>query len=149
METNLIFAYTGVLLMVALSGIGSSLGLTICGKAVLGAMRKDPSKMGQYIGLSALPSSQGIYGFLGFYFANQHISPEMSTLAAVAIMLCGLLVGVVGLYSAYRQSLILASGIAATADGHNVFAASMVMAVFPELYAILATLVALLTFFAL
>lgn len=149
MQATLFMAYLGIALMVGLAGIGSSMGLSICGITAIGAMRKDPSKMGQYIGLSALPSSQGLYGFVGWYFSNQLISPDMSVLAATAILLCGLLLGGVGLFSAIRQGKILAHGIAATADGHNVFSISMVEAVFPELYAILALLVTLLTVLAL
>lgn len=146
METTMIMSYLGVALMVGCAGIGSAIGLTFCGKAAIGAMKKDPSKMGQYIGLSALPSSQGLYGFIGYFFASGLINPEMSYQVATAILLCGLLLGVVGLATAIKQGQILANGIAATADGHNVFAISMVMAVFPELYAILALLVTLLTF---
>lgn len=146
METTLILAYIGIALMVSMTAFGSVLGLTICGKTVVGAMKKDPTKMGQYIGLSALPSSQGLYGFIGWYFANQLVNPEMTYQVAIAILLCGLTLGICGLYSAIRQGQVLAQGIAATADGHNVTAATMVMAVFPELYAILGLLVALLTF---
>ena len=149
MSTTLLMAYLGIALMVGLAGIGSCYGLSSCGITAIGAMRKDPSKMGQYIGLSALPSSQGLYGFVGWYFASQHIAADMSVLAATAILLCGLLLGSVGLLSAMKQGKVLAHGIAATADGHNVFAISMVEAVFPELYAILALLVTLLTMFSL
>ncbi len=144
MQTTLFLAYLGIALMVTLTGFGSIIGLTICGKTVVGAMKKDPTKMGQYIGLSALPSSQGLYGFVGFYFANALVSPEMSFQVAVAILLCGVTLGLVGFYSAVRQGHVLANGIAATADGHNVVASTMVMAVFPELYAILGLLVTLM-----
>ena len=42
-------AYLGVALMVILSGVGSSIGITISGKAVVGGMKKDPTQMGKYI----------------------------------------------------------------------------------------------------
>lgn len=148
MELNLLLSYTGIAIMVGLSGIGSSVALTNCGKAVVGAMRKDPTQMGKYIGLSALPSSQGLYGFIAYFLANGLISPEMSMQVAIAILLCGILMGVVGFATAIKQAEILANGIAATADGHNVFAPAMVMAVFPELYAILALLVNILVYLA-
>mgnify|MGYP003623469917 CR=1 FL=1 len=45
----IVLAYVGVALMVGLSGIGSAYGLTICGNAVVGAMKKAPEKMGSYI----------------------------------------------------------------------------------------------------
>lgn len=100
MELNLLLAYTGIALMVGLSGIGSARGLTICGQTVVGAMRKDPTRMGQYIGLSALPSSQGLYGFIGFYLAQPLISPDMSFQVAIALLLTGILLGAVGMATA-------------------------------------------------
>lgn len=142
-------AYLGIAFMVVLSGIGSSIGITISGKAVVGAMKKDPSQMGKYIGLSALPSSQGLYGFVGFYLAQSHVFEGMTSLAAWAILAAGLTLGIVALFSAIRQAQVCAEGIAGSAAGHDVFVPSMVMAVFPELYAILGLLVAILTFNAL
>lgn len=149
METNLMLSYLGIAFMVALSGIGSSIGITICGKAVVGAMKKDPSQLGKYIGLSALPSSQGLYGFVGFFLAKGIIFPEMSSLAAWAILGTGLALGVVALFSAIRQAQVCAAGIQGCASGHDVFVSSMVMAVFPELYAILSLLVAIITYLSL
>ena len=51
----------------------------------------------------------------------------------------------VGAYSAIRQAQVCANGIQTIGNGTNVFSATMVMAVFPELYAILALLVTILT----
>ena len=144
MELNLILAYLGIFMMVGVSGIGSAYGLFYTGQAVIGAMRKDPTQMGKYIGLSALPSSQGLYGFIGYFFAVSKITPEMTFQTEIGILILGLLLGIVGVASANRQGRILANGIAATADGHDVFAATMVMAVFPELYSILSLLVSIL-----
>ncbi|KGL47388.1 ATPase [Porphyromonas cangingivalis] len=149
MDTNLMLAYLGVALMVILSGVGSSIGITISGKAVVGGMKKDPTQMGKYIGLAALPSSQGLYGFVGFFLVQSKIFEGMSTLAAWAILGAGVALGVLALISAIRQSQVCAEGIAGVASGHNVLVPSMVMAVFPELYAILGLLVAILTFLAL
>ena len=65
--------------------------------------------------------------------------------AAWAIFFTGLILGVVGAYSAIRQAQVCANGIQAIGNGENVFSATMVMAVFPELYSILALLVTILT----
>ncbi|MDR0743910.1 MAG: ATPase [Tannerella sp.] len=141
----IVLAYVGVALMVGLSGIGSAYGLTICGNAVVGAMKKAPEKMGAYIGLSALPSSQGLYGFVAYILMVQPLLvAEITWLVAAGIFGAGLLMGFAGLFSAIRQGQVCANGVAATAAGHNVFAATMVMAVFPELYAILALVVTIL-----
>ena len=135
--------------MVALTGIGSAIGVTICGNATVGAMKKNPDAMGSYIALSALPSSQGLYGFVGFFMALglvQQLGAGLNIIAAWAIFGAGLTLGVVGLLSAIRQAQVCANGIKTIGGGDNVFGATMVMAVIPELYAILALLVAILIF---
>ena len=144
-----VLTYLGIALMVALTGIGSAIGVTICGNATVGAMKKNPDAMGSYIALSALPSSQGLYGFVGFFMALglvQQLGAGLNIIAAWAIFGAGLTVGVVGLLSAIRQAQVCANGIKTIGGGDNVFGATMVMAVFPELYAILALLVAILIF---
>lgn len=147
---NEMLAYLGVALMVGLTGIGSCIGVTICGNATVGAMKKNPDALGQYIGLSALPSSQGLYGFVAFFLTKGAIDAlvaagGITAVAAWAILAVGLALGVVGMYSSIRQAQVCANGIQAIGAGHNVFGGTMVMAVFPELYAILALLVTILT----
>ena len=144
-----VLTYLGIALMVALTGIGSAIGVTICGNATVGAMKKNPDAMGSYIALSALPSSQGLYGFVGFFMALglvQQLGAGLNIIAAWAVFGAGLTLGVVGLLSAIRQAQVCANGIKTIGGGDNVFGATMVMAVFPELYAILALLVAILIF---
>ena len=63
----IILAYIGIGLVLGLSCIGSAYGVTIAGNAVLGALKKNPDAFGNYIVLSALPGTQGLYGFLGFF----------------------------------------------------------------------------------
>ena len=137
-------AYVGIAMMVGLSGLGSVYGLTICGKTVIGSMKKAPEKMGTYIALSALPSSQGLYGFVAYMVMQSYLVENITWLTTAGILGAGLLMGFAGLFSAIRQGEVCAEGIAATAAGHNVFASTMVMAVFPELYAILALVVSIL-----
>lgn len=147
---NEMLAYLGVALMVGLTGIGSTIGVTICGNAVVGSLKKNPDALGQYIGLTALPSSQGLYGFVGFFLAKLAIDKMLATggvtpFAAWTILGVGLALGVVGLFSAIRQAQVCANGIQAIGNGNNVFGSTMVVAVFPELYAILALLVVILS----
>ena len=63
---NEILGYLGLGLMLALAGIGSCFGTTIAGSAAEGALKKDPSKSASYMILSALPATQGLYGFVAF-----------------------------------------------------------------------------------
>ncbi len=140
----IILAYVGIALMVGLSGIGSAYGVTICGNAAVGALKKAPNGLGSFIALSALPSSQGLYGFVGYFLLSGFLIPEITMFQAAAVFGAGLALGLVGLFSALRQAQVCANGIAAIGSGHNVFGGTMVLAVFPELYAILALLVLIL-----
>jgi V/A-type H+-transporting ATPase subunit K len=141
---EILLAYIGVAFMAGLAFIGSAYGVTICGNAVVGAMKKNPDALGTYIALSALPSSQGLYGFVAFFMVQSYLTAEISLLAACAILGGGLIMGFTGFFSSVRQAQVCANGIVAVGAGHNVFASTMVMAVFPELYAILALLVVIL-----
>ena len=140
----IIFAYLGIALMVGLSGIGSAYGVTICGNAAVGAVKKNPNATGQYIGLSALPSSQGLYGFVGYFLLSSCLVEGITWYGAAAVFGAALGLGLVAFFSAIRQAQVCANGIVAIGNGSNVFGTTMVLAVFPELYAILALLVLIL-----
>ena len=90
---EIFLAYLGVALCVALSGVGSAYGVTIFGNAAIGAFKKNPSASGSYMGLSALPSSQGLYGFVGFFMLNPKVTPEIAMPTACAIFGVGLALG--------------------------------------------------------
>lgn len=141
MDINLFIAYLGIGLMIALSGIGSAYGVTIAGNAAIGALKKDSSKFGNFLVLTALPGTQGLYGFAG-YFMFQSIfnilSPDITAIQSSAIFAAGLAMGLVGLLSAIRQGQVCANGIASIGQGNDVFGNTLILAVFPELYAIVA-----------
>ncbi|MFA5712975.1 MAG: V-type ATP synthase subunit K [Bacteroidales bacterium] len=136
----LILAYAGLAFMLALSGIGSAVGVTMAGKATIGAMRKNPDIFGSSMILSALPSTQGLYGFAGFFLMLNQLTSiaELTMNQGLAILGVGLAMGFVGLYSAIQQASLVCSGIVEMGNGHDVFGKTMILGVFPELYAILA-----------
>ena len=117
----ILLAYLGIALMTGLTFIGSSYGVTIAGNAVVGA-----------------------YGFVGYFMMQKFLVDSITMLNATAIFGAGLVLGFAGLFSSIRQAEVCANGIAGVGAGHNVFGDTMVMAVFPELYAILALLVVIL-----
>ena len=61
---NEFLAYLGWALMLGLSGIGSSYGTTIAANAAEGGLKKNPEKSSGYLILSAMPATQGLYGFI-------------------------------------------------------------------------------------
>ncbi len=134
----IILAYIGVGLMVGLAGIGSAFGVTITGNASIGAMKKNPDAFGNYMVLSALPGTQGLYGFLGYFLLAKYLVVDITMFQAAAIFGAGLALGAVGLLSAIRQGQVCANGIAGIGAGYDVFGKTLILAVFPELYAIVA-----------
>ena len=90
MEMNLFIAYIGIAIMVGLSGIGSAYGVTIAGNAAIGALKKNDSAFGNFLVLTALPGTQGLYGFAG-YFMFQTIfgilTPEITPIQCLVQVL--------------------------------------------------------------
>lgn len=134
----IVLAYIGIVLMIGLSGIGSAYGVTMGGNATVGALKKNDEAFGNYLVLSALPGTQGLYGFLGFFLLKGVLTPEITMYQAAAVLGCGFIVGFVGLFSALRQGQVCANGIVGIGAGYDVFGKTLIMAVFPELYAIVA-----------
>ncbi len=133
--------------MIALAGIGSAYGVTIVGNAAIGAAKKVDGKFGNFLVLTALPGTQGLYGFAG-YFMFQNIfnilTPEITLLQAMATLASGLALGFVGLLSSIRQGQVCANGVVSIGQGHDAFSNTLILAVFPELYAIVSLAAAFL-----
>lgn len=137
----LILAYVGMAVMITLACIGSAIGVTIGGNATISALKKNPDIFGSSMILCALPSTQGLYGFAGFFLMLNKLKgmEEVLTLnAGLAMFAAALATGIVGFYSAVRQARLVANGINEMSNGQDVFVKTMILAVFPELYAILA-----------
>ena len=60
----LTLGWAGLYAPTALGAIGSILGCSRAGQAACGAMLEIESGYGRYVGVSALPSSQTIYGIV-------------------------------------------------------------------------------------
>jgi len=135
--TAYLIAWIGIFFMVALSGVGSAWGTVIGGMTTVAAMKKRDDIFANCMILSALPGTQGLYGFGAFFILKAHINPQISMITAAAIFGAGLISGTVNLISAYWQARIVASGIESIGNGNNVFSTTLVLAVYPELYAII------------
>ncbi len=130
-----ILGYLGLGLVLALAGIGSSIGTTTAGNAAEGALKRKPEASGSYLLLSALPSTQGIYGFVAFF-----IMLGKFTSGTIGGMLCfgiGVSVGLACMISGIRQGQVCANGIVGVSQGHDVVTNTLIYAALPEFYAIL------------
>lgn len=140
--TNLPFivAYVGMAVMLAVSCLGSAIGVTIGGNATVSSLKKNPDIFGKAMILCALPSTQGLYGFAGFFLMLNSIK-EMSSIsmnAALAVFAASVSLGIVGYFSSVKQASLVANGVNEMGNGQDVFGKTLILAVFPELYAILA-----------
>ena len=141
---NEILGYLGLGLMIGLAGIGSSYGTTIAANAAEGALKKNPEKSSTYMILSALPATQGLYGFVGFLLWLVVFKPDFAVMGPKLFGI-GLAVGLVCLFSAIRQGQVCANGIVGESQGHNVMTNTLIYAALPEFYAILALVGAIMT----
>lgn len=128
-----ILGYLGLGLVLALSGIGSCYGTSIAANAAEGALKKNPAMSSKYMILSALPATQGLYGFLAFLLHGGKVMENPVLWFGVFLG-----VGLVCLFSAIRQGQVCANGIMGLSQGHDVSTQTMIYAAFPEFYAILA-----------
>ena len=134
---NEVLGYLGLGLMLGLAGIGSSIGTTIAGNAAEGALKKDPEKSSGYMILSALPATQGLYGFVAFFMWLVVKGSEWIVANGPICFGVGISVGVACMISAIRQGQVCANGIVGLSQGHDVQTNTMIYAALPEFYAIL------------
>ncbi|MBR1539416.1 MAG: ATPase [Bacteroidales bacterium] len=139
---TVILGYVGLALMLCLAGIGSSIGTTIAGNAAEGALKKNPEKSSSYMILSAMPATQGLYGFVAFLMWPKGVEAMMDK--GFLYFAVGLAAGAVFLFSAIRQGQVCANGIIGISQGHDVQTNTMIYAALPEFYAILSLVATLM-----
>ncbi len=147
MDLGQILPMIGLGLMVGLSGAGSAIGTSIGGSAVVGMLKKKPDGFGNGMVLAALPATQGLYGLVAFIMYNGAITglgAQITLLQGSVALGAGIAIGLACLISAIQQGKVCASGIAAIGSGHDVFGNTMILAAFPEFYAILSLVAAIM-----
>ena len=136
---NTVLGYLGLGLVLSLAGIGSAIGTTTAGNAAEGGLKRKPEASGSFMVLSALPATQGIYGFVAFFMLLSKVAEN-----GLAVFGIGLSVGLVCMLSAIRQGQVCANGIVGLSQGHDVFTNTLIYAALPEFYAILGLVGALM-----
>jgi len=137
---NELLGYLGWGLMLGLAGVGSAYGTTIAAHAAEGSLKKNKEKSSSYMILSALPATQGLYGFVAFLmWMGRDFAQDGLKLFGI-----GLSAGIVFLLSAIRQGQVAGDGIASIGSGYDVQTNTMIYCALPEFYAILALVGALM-----
>lgn len=130
----------GIYAPLFLGAIGSILGCSIGGQAACGAMLDVEGGYGRLVGVSALPSSQTIYGIVVMLSLNQNFEIE----AAPGLFGIGTLCGLALLFSGWFQGKCCASAIHATKSKPEVFGLSVAPAAIVEGFAVFAFVFALI-----
>ncbi len=131
---------TGLAVMLTMTCVGSAIGVTNGGNALIGGLKKNPDIFGKGLILCALPSTQGLYGFGAFFLFLLKMA-EMTSftyMQGILVFASGIALGFAGYFSAVWQSKLVGNGIVEMSNGQDVFGQTLILVVFPELYAILA-----------
>lgn len=123
----------------ALGAIGSIVGCAIAGQAAIGALLETETGHGRWIGLSAMPSSQSIYGIVVMFSLERPVTPETGP----GLFAVGLLAGLALLASAAYQGRCCASAINVAKAKPEVFGLSIAPAAIVEGFAVFAFIFAI------
>lgn len=144
-------AIAGAALGAVLAGIGSILGVRTAGQASAGVVSEDPDKFGKVLLLTALPGSQGIYGFLAAIIIANKIgllggSPVDSITVAggLQVLMAALPVGVAGMLSGAYQGRVAGAAVNIVAKQPDAAGKGVILAAIVETYAVLGLLVTIL-----
>ncbi len=113
------FNMAGPAIALGLSLIGSSIGCYIAGAASHAAMSRTEEGHGKFIGMSAAPSSQSIYGFLEMLLMSKAI--QAGTLSPLSGVFIGLFAGGAIMLSSIYQGKVCATGIQASLKEPSIF----------------------------
>ena len=144
-----ILGWSGLYAPMAFGAIGSMIGCAIAGQTACGAMLEVESGYGKFIGLSALPSSQTIFGIVVMFTLQSAVTDpkteQVSLNAANAggVFALGVLCGLALLVSAVYQGRCLSSSINASKTKPEVFGLSIAPAAIIEGFAVFAFVFAL------
>ncbi|MEM8610216.1 MAG: ATP synthase subunit C [Myxococcota bacterium] len=131
--------WIGVYAPLALGAMGSMIGCSKAGMAAAGALLEVEGGYGRFIGLSAMPSSQTIYGIVVMLSFNV----PLTTTNSPGIFALGLLSGLALLTSASAQGDALAASITAAKSKPEIYGISIAPAAIIEGFAVFAFVFAL------
>lgn len=131
-ELIILLGWIGIYGVMAIAAIGSIIGCAVAGQAAIGALMEVEGGYGKYIGISAMPSTQIIFGIVIMFSLNQ---PVTATNGA-ALFAIGIFAGLGLLLAGIWQGRCVASCIAASKDKPEIFGLSIAPAAIVEGYAV-------------
>lgn len=138
------WALFGAGLAAIIAGIGSCIGITIAAKLTAGVLAEEPEKFGGLLVLTALPGTQGIYGFITavmvvvlFGLLNTGASSAINLTTGTRIFFATLPVTVNCFVSAIYQGIVSAAGVRTVAKRGDAAGKAIVLPALVETYAVL------------
>lgn len=147
---GLVLAFLGAAMAVVLAGIGSIIGVAKTGQAASGLVSEEPEKFGKVLLLQALPSTQGIYGFIGAFWVIIKLGlltgdmPDITWQIGLAICLACLPVAINGLVSGIFQGKVSIAGMSIVSKQVQESGKGVIMSAMVETYAVLGLLATIL-----
>ena len=151
MPYGLMLAIAGAALGAVLAGIGSILGVRTAGQASAGVVSEDPDKFGKVLLLTALPGSQGIYGFLAAIIIANKIGPlggtpvdSITSWHWLQVLMASLPVAFAGLLSGMFQGKVAGAAVNIVAKQPEAAGKGVILSAIVETYAVLGLLITIL-----
>jgi len=138
-----VFAFLGAALAFLLAASGSAKGVSIAGEAGSGVVAEDGEKFVSVMILEALPSTQGIYGFVIAFMIISKIG-GLDIADGMFLLMAGLPMGFVGMFSGVYQGRVAAASIGIVAKRSQDMVKGIILTLMVELFAIFAILVSIL-----
>lgn len=150
MSVGLALSVLGATISIIGGGVGTILGTRHIASGGSGLVAAKPQSFGLVLLMSALPSSQGIYGFLGSILILQQTGFLAGTINDVglemglALFFASLPVGILGLFSGNGQGQVLQAGLRIVAKNPADVGKSVILGVLMESMAVFGLLLTIL-----
>lgn len=152
MQIGVILAFVGAAVAVGFSCIGSSVGVSMAGRAAAGVVSEDPDKFIKCLVLQLLPGSQGIYGFIIAFLVLAKVNAFgtitiLSATAGAGILAACLPMALGGLFSGIYQGKVAVSGISLVAKKPEEYVKGILFTAMVETYALLSFIISFIAVF--
>ncbi len=144
------WAYLGAAVAAIGGGVGSAIGIAIISNVTTGVVTEEPDKFGKILPLTAMPGTQGVYGFISallvliFFGMFADPNPKMEAIIGFRVFLSCLPVCFVCLGSGIYQGVaaIGAAGMVARRDSDA--GRALIFPALVETYAVFSLIVTIL-----
>lgn len=150
MELGLALALFGAAIAVGLAGIGTIFGTAFVAGGGSGLLAKDAKLFGRILIFSAVPSSQGLYGFLIAVIISQNIGifggeiPALTFAEGLGYLAAGIPVGILGFFSGAMQGKVLQAGLKVLITNPSESSKALILGVLVETMAVFGFLISFL-----